>query len=407
MRTRLHRGAAAAHDTAILPDGMLSVNQDTHTLHLHDGTSPGGVNLSRPVGLQGPTDVVSGNGATYTVVGYDTFSTYTVTARDGSATIEGDVITYTAPGLAGTDVLTVTRNGVSRRVTINLMTLELVGTSVQLSGGPPARDSHTSVAIDGLLYVFGGQNSGGDLADLWVYDPATDGWTELTSDSIPRKRHTAVVHNGKMIIFGGDGTSLFNDVRIYDPATDSWSAGTPATLARRSHAAAVIGDTMYIFGGKDDSSVELTNLEAYDLVQETWSSPSPTGGPSARYTARAAVIDDLMYLYGGSPSAGEMWAYDPQANTWEQRTSNGSNLLLVAATAFGGKFYAAFGNASGFYYSELSVYDPATDTWSLLGDIATDRRAASFSTIGSYGYIFGGFNHTNAEEYFADLWKIG
>jgi N-acetylneuraminic acid mutarotase len=61
------------------------------------------------------------------------------------------------------------------------------------------------------MYVFGGYN-GGNLNDLWVYDPQTDSWSQLASGATVRYGHTAVTIGGKMYVFGGSGGGRLNDL---------------------------------------------------------------------------------------------------------------------------------------------------------------------------------------------------
>jgi len=211
MRTLLKRGTHDLHRDLVLPERTLSVDLDHHNLHLHDGTTPGGLSVGVAVRLSGPTAVLQGNQATYTIVGYDSFATYTVTAGAGTVSITDDTITYTAPASGDIDVLTITRNGVSRTFTITLNTLGLDGIYTELSGGPSARRYHSAVAINGLMYVFGGYG-GSNLNDLWVYDPQTDGWTQLTTGATARYIHSAVAIDGRMYVFGGNGGGYLNDL---------------------------------------------------------------------------------------------------------------------------------------------------------------------------------------------------
>jgi hypothetical protein len=56
-----------------------------------------------------------------TVTNYDGFSTYAASAARGTATISGDMITYTAPATDGGDTLTVTLNGVGRDIALDVL----------------------------------------------------------------------------------------------------------------------------------------------------------------------------------------------------------------------------------------------------------------------------------------------
>jgi hypothetical protein len=61
-----------------------------------------------------------------------------------------------------------------------------------------------------LIYVYGGFNaplnsySYAITSDLLVYDPTNDAWTTLESIGLPRFRHSSVVIDDVMLIFGGN-----------------------------------------------------------------------------------------------------------------------------------------------------------------------------------------------------------
>ena len=58
---------------------------------------------------------------TIAITNHDGFSTYTVSAIRGTATISGDTITYTAPATDGADTLTVNLNGVGRGIALDIL----------------------------------------------------------------------------------------------------------------------------------------------------------------------------------------------------------------------------------------------------------------------------------------------
>lgn len=75
---------------------------------------------------------------------------------------------------------------------------------------PPCLQEHTAVAHRERLYVFGGEVSFSNCGEtpLWVYEIAGDAWRKVVSRRgvrAPngRRGHTALVHSGHMIIYGG------------------------------------------------------------------------------------------------------------------------------------------------------------------------------------------------------------
>ena len=78
------------------------------------------------------------------------------------------------------------------------------------TGGPPvARSYHSAVTANGKMFVFGGTiiNFGTYVNDLWKYDFATNTWVDCTPASgSPAKRafHSIAAINGIIYIFGGE-----------------------------------------------------------------------------------------------------------------------------------------------------------------------------------------------------------
>ncbi len=166
---------------------------------------------------------------------------------------------------------------------------------------PSARSGHTAVMIGSTMYVFGGWDGTTSLNDLYAYDTVGNTWTNLTSSvtgSAPsvRNDHTAVAINGLMYVFGGtDGTNVFNDLYVYDPSSGtagSWTSLSPAGVSlipRFGHVAVSLSvnsgyPKMYVFGGQTDSdhSVDLDSFTTaivyvYDPNENTWTAESSGG----------------------------------------------------------------------------------------------------------------------------------
>uniref|UniRef100_A0A8C1S8Q1 Attractin-like 1a n=1 Tax=Cyprinus carpio TaxID=7962 RepID=A0A8C1S8Q1_CYPCA len=95
-----------------------------------------------------------------------------------------------------------------------------------------ARYLHSAVMISGVLLVFGGNTHNNSSlsngakcfsSDFLSYDIACDEWTVLPSPNLHRDvnhfRHTAVVSNSSIYIFGGFSGVILNNMLVYKPAT--------------------------------------------------------------------------------------------------------------------------------------------------------------------------------------------
>lgn len=139
---------------------------------------------------------------------------------------------------------------------------------VETCGEPPSyRDFHTATVLNDRMYVFGGRgdwNSPYHTQDEFyceriVYlDLKTSMWhMPKTTGQVPvgRRSHSAIVYNGKLIVFGGYHSVLdlhFNDVNSFDPATNCWSLLSTRgrePRPRRRQVCLMVGDRMFMFGG--------------------------------------------------------------------------------------------------------------------------------------------------------------
>jgi hypothetical protein len=115
------------------------------------------------------------------------------------------------------------------------------------------------------MYLYGGCSSGFGpcpQGDLWLFDPAKKGWTEIKpSGAAPagRDNPSLIYHPlGSIWLFGGrTGNGVANDLWTFVPADGAWKQITApnAPAARRSHRAVwdAVNSRMLVFGGRGDS----------------------------------------------------------------------------------------------------------------------------------------------------------
>ncbi|KAJ0122915.1 kelch domain-containing protein [Diaporthe amygdali] len=188
---------------------------------------------------------------------------------------------------------------------------------------PSGRYGHTLNILGSKIFIFGGQVEGIFMNDLAAFDlnqlqMANNRWELLIMNSesggpppgkIPpaRTNHTMVTFNDKMYLFGGtNGFQWFNDVWVYDPATNTWSQLDCIgyiPVPREGHAAALVDDVMYIFGGRTEEGADLGDLAAFRISSRRWytfqnmgPSPSPRSGHSMTTVGKTVVV------VGGEPS---------------------------------------------------------------------------------------------------------
>jgi N-acetylneuraminic acid mutarotase len=257
----------------------------------------------------------------------------------------------------------------------------------------------TSSAVNGKIYVIGGQLAagGGAVNTVEEYNPATDTWAAKTAMPTAREGTTNSVVNGKIYVFGGHVWPLcgfLTTVEEYDPATDTWAAKTPMPTGRMTATSSVVNGKIYVMGGNSvGCGGAINTVEEYDPATDTWA--AKTAMSAARDGATSSVVNGKIYVFGGWPSLATVEEYDPVANTWAAKTPMPTGRYNPASDVVNGKIYVIGGSG----LTAVEQYDPATNTWATktamptaLGDTLTS------SMVNNKIYVFGSAAATSVVE---------
>jgi hypothetical protein len=200
-------------------------------------------------------------------------------------------------------------------------------------------------------------------------------WGGYPTGTRPSNRHGhgAVYANGFTVIYGGeaDGVPKSDAWALYGPNTDRrrdyyWNQltlsadpvfGSPA--ARSRHTAVVLNDTILIFGGRDENGNALNDLWLLDLNLSqnsgAWKKLSPATSPGARYghvagLAKSDRAEALMVVHGGRNASGHI---DESNTIWELTLPRAGSASSPAWRQF-----AAAGNAPGKREGHTAVMLP-------------------------------------------------
>lgn len=122
---------------------------------------------------------------------------------------------------------------------------------------PNPRNHLADAVVDGKLYVIGGQHGHNETLvtqrSVHVYDPATRSWTERAP--LPAGRShiggTTVARDGQIYVFGGEeyhGTPE-EEVFVYNTRANTWTRATALPKPRHSGIATIINGTIYYTSG--------------------------------------------------------------------------------------------------------------------------------------------------------------
>jgi len=238
---------------------------------------------------------------------------------------------------------------------------------------PSKRFKHSATSFGKWVIFIGGQETDTKRFNEVIYfDTENNSFSRpaLKGDKLPSfSRHTAVLVNGRIFVFGGyDGFGTNYELAVFNPVTFTWTnisrsqvRGEPP-FSRTNHAAAAVGSKMYIFGGNNNHEITgryqvLDDFYCLDTDTLTWTNLTHTVGgvrPTHRSGHTLTSIGNKLYLFGGG-----VWN---EMNGWVEK------------------------------YNDVHVFDTRTRSWSkpaCTGVVDTSTFSISFA-VGRFLFVFGG-----------------
>ncbi|XP_047457938.1 ras guanine nucleotide exchange factor F [Mugil cephalus] len=191
---------------------------------------------------------------------------------------------------------------------------------------PSNRKGHSAVVIGSVMLMYGGfVDIKGSSQDFWSLDFDTMVWcllSESPQGSLgpgPRHSHSAVAYQGCMYLFGGlKGLREQRDFWMWNTNSHTWSSlknksGPPRLMG---HSALVYRDSMLLFGGGESQTFPKSCLWRYNFITQTWSvvttlqgSKPPKKihhccaglGPSYKTNTSSPSSENQTRLLGGKP----------------------------------------------------------------------------------------------------------
>jgi N-acetylneuraminic acid mutarotase len=294
----------------------------------------------------------------------------------------------------------------------------------KLAPFPEPAEEILGTAAGGKMYVFAG------LIPIWKpkglvyeYDPATDHWTKKKPMALPSHHVAFTEYHGKIYAFGGfvypvSGPAAWtpiNNAWEYDPAADTWKALAPMPSKRGSPVAAAVGEKIYVIGGvslppgSTDIAVSPTvphasvgTVEEYDPESNTWRERSPM--PTPRNHAAIGVVNGKIYVIGGRVGAAFIGLasdtsvveeYDPATDKWSAtRARMPTTRSALGYAVINGRIYVAGGEFQDPHmmatFRSVEAYDPASNTWSVMPPMPVSRHGLAAGAIGNRLLLVGG-----------------
>lgn len=247
-------------------------------------------------------------------------------------------------------------------------------TWANLADSAPFEFNHfQAVEYQGLIWVIGAFKNNSFPNELpadfiWMFDPATQEWMQGPAIPSARKRGSTglAVYNDKFYVVGGNtdghdgGYVPWFDV--YDPGTGVWTPLTDAPRARDHFGASVIGNNLYVVGGRLSGGTggvfapTIAEVDVYNFTSGTWSTlPSAQNIPTPRGGVAVATFNEKLVVVGGEVENEVVYG-----------------VLTTDALKI------------------TEQYDPATQLWTRISDLNSERHGTQAIVSGNGLYVFAG-----------------
>ena len=260
-----------------------------------------------------------------------------------------------------------------------------------------ARYGAAAVADGDYVHVIGDDDGHEILSDIERFDVRTHEIVRLTDRLTARRYHGAVLAEGKIYVFGGQGSnplpyreSMEAAVDIYDLSTGLITQASRMPTPRSYAATVLYKGKVYVIGGTHEHGNALVQtglMEIYDLASGTWSTGPAM--PTAR-ECRATVVDDFIVVPGGYRSNARLAQVEffvPSENAWK-RLPDLCGRVSANSVAFLGGHLFLFGNFSN--EKDVVDYDLRTRTSRVIRpDYLPARHTAAVVHAGCI-YVVGG-----------------
>jgi N-acetylneuraminic acid mutarotase len=175
-------------------------------------------------------------------------------------------------------------------------------------GATPDGTASASLA-DGRLVIAGGRTSEGTLvAQVGIYDPATQSWEDGGQLAMARAGHTATALRDGRVLFAGGRTEngVTFDVEIYNPTTKQSTHVGDLWAPRVNHAATELKNGLVLVVGGSDGSVVVDYVELFDPESGQTQSLVTRLIESREKATATTLLDGHVLIAGGRNETGTL-----------------------------------------------------------------------------------------------------
>ncbi|XP_060950445.1 kelch-like protein 10 [Limanda limanda] len=309
----------------------------------------------------------------------------------------------------------------NKLVRLNPACLQILDDSLKIIGFltthmPKTGWSNTSVRPrlpNSLMWVTGGERRCKASCDIAMYDHLVDRWINI-SDKLesPRAYHSTVFLDGYVYLVGGSNLmERLNSMVRLDLRTHNWQEVMFMHYRRCLMSITILNGFIYALGGINED-VGLNTAERYCPKTNQWMLIAPM--IEGRHSASCATLDGKIYICGGVNRTEILWTaecYDPETNQWTLIDHMTIRRSQHRVAAYNNQIYAIGGFNGVHPLKSVETYNPKTNTWRRLSPMLTHRSNLCLEVIEDNFYVVGGFmgiTTTNCDEVYCprtDTWR--
>jgi len=283
--------------------------------------------------------------------------------------------------------------------------------------GSFARARCISFSIGTKGYIGTGENGSTDRIDFWEYDSQNDTWTQKANVGNTGRRSGVgfSIGNKGYAGLGSSSQQPKSDFWEYDPQLNTWTqkAFYPGT-GKMSAVGFSIDGFGYIGTGNTNGVIgnETKQFWQYNPINNTWVQKADFGGDQRdravgfSVNSKGYIGTGYHWLGNSFVSYGDLWEYNPQNNSWVQKSSfpnmERNNAVCFTTT---NKAYIGLG-----YLNKIDFwqYSPSIDSWQQVTSFAGEGRIfPSAFSIDNKGYVGMGYSvGTQGTIYYNDIWEF-
>jgi hypothetical protein len=203
---------------------------------------------------------------------------------------------------------------------------------------PKAFSAAAGAALDGRMYVVGGNSPETDGRQVFVYDVQRRRWSPRAPLPAPRTNLSVLAHRGKLYAIGGlDPVHATDTVFVYDPASNGWSEAAPLPEALHALATVSFRGEIWALGGRLRPGAISRRIWIYNPGTDSWRAGPPM--PEPMETHGAVVVGDRIHVVLESIYV----IYDARTGRWIHGPSLRVPRHALAAFNSRGRLYAIGG----------------------------------------------------------------